>query len=304
MWEMLARNGRRPMAKRGAGGRVDEAEQATFKPDLLAGKTAFISGGTSGINLGIAKRFTSLGARVAVLGRNAEKAHAAAAEIDSACGAAGTLALTADVRDYAALDSALATAAAELGKLDILIAGQAGNFPALALGMSANAFKAVIDIDLIGTFNVFRAGHRHLSIPGASLIAITAGQAVRPIPLQSHVCAAKAGVNMIVKTLAIEWGPMGVRVNGISPGPIADTEGMRRLAPTPEAEQGATMANPLRRFGRKDEIGDAAVFLCSPAGAYVTGTILDVDGGSGAGSAAGLGRGGEPVNAGGGLARA
>jgi NAD(P)-dependent dehydrogenase (short-subunit alcohol dehydrogenase family) len=283
---------------------MDEAAQTTFRPDLLAGKTAFISGGTSGINLAIAKRFTRLGARVAVLGRNSDKARAAAAEIDAECGGGGALALTADVRDYAALDMALATAAGELGKLDILIAGQAGNFPALALGMSANAFKAVIDIDLIGTFNVFRAGHQHLVIPGASLIAITAGQAVRPMALQAHVCAAKAGVDMIIKTLAIEWGPMGVRVNGISPGPIADTEGMRRLAPTAESEAAATRGNPLRRFGRKDEIGDAAVYLCSPAGAYVTGTILDVDGGSGAGSAAGLGPMGELATAGGGLARA
>jgi NAD(P)-dependent dehydrogenase (short-subunit alcohol dehydrogenase family) len=267
---------------------MPETVQATFKADLLAGKTAFISGGTSGINLGIAKRFASLGARVAVLGRNPDKARLAAGEIDAACGVEGALALTADVRDYAAVEAALATAAAELGKLDILIAGQAGNFPALALGMSANAFKAVIDIDLIGTFNLFRAGHQHLNLPGASLIAITAGQAVRATPLQSHVCAAKAGVNILLKTLAIEWGPMGIRVNGISPGPIADTEGMRRLAPTPEAEAAVRASAPLGRFGQTDEIGDAAVFLCSPAGQYVTGTILDVDGGTGAGSASSI----------------
>ena len=264
---------------------MSEANQTTFRADLLAGKTAFISGGTSGINLGIAKRFVSLGARVAVLGRNPEKAKRAAEEIDRECGVEGSLALTADVRDYGAVDAAFSTAVAELGKLDILIAGQAGNFPALALGMSANAFKAVIEIDLIGTFNLFRAGHQHLNLPGARLIAITAGQAVKPTPLQSHVCAAKAGINILVKTLAIEWGPMGITVNGISPGPIEDTEGMARLAPTPEAEAAVRVSAPLGRFGRKDEIGDAAVYLCSPAGQYVTGTILDVDGGTGAGSA-------------------
>jgi NAD(P)-dependent dehydrogenase (short-subunit alcohol dehydrogenase family) len=267
---------------------MPEAAQTTFKPNLLVRKTAFISGGTSGINLGIAKRFASLGARVAVLGRNPDKARRAAAEIDTECGVEGSLALTADVRDYGAVAAALATAAADLGDLDILIAGQAGNFPALALGMSANAFKAVIDIDLIGTFNLFRAGHQHLNLPGASLIALTAGQAVRATPLQSHVCAAKAGVNILLKTLAIEWGPMGIRVNGISPGPIEDTEGMARLAPTPEAEAAVRASAPLGRFGRKDEIGDAAVFLCSPAGQYVTGTILDVDGGAGAGSASSI----------------
>jgi NAD(P)-dependent dehydrogenase (short-subunit alcohol dehydrogenase family) len=248
----------------------------TFREDLLAGKTAFISGGTGGINLGIAKRFTSLGARVAVLGRNPEKA-ARAVE---------------DVRDYPALSAALSAAAGELGGVDILIAGQAGNFPALALGMSANAFKAVVEIDLIGTFNLFRAGHEHLRVPGASLIAITAGQAVRAMPLQAHVCAAKAGVNMLLKTLALEWGPMGIRVNGISPGPIAGTEGMARLAPTPEAEAAAVASVPLQRMGGIDEIGEAAVYLCSPAGAYITGTILDVDGGTGAGGVGGRRMGG------------
>jgi len=266
---------------------MDETIRSSFRPNLFQGKTAFISGGTSGINLGIAKRFAGLGASVAVLGRNPEKAAAAAREIEAEVVGARALALTADVRDYAAIETALATAAGELGKLDILIAGQAGNFPALALGMSANAFKAVIDIDLIGSFNLFRAGHQHLNLPGASLIALTAGQAVRPMALQAHVCAAKAGVNMLVKTLAIEWGPLGVRVNGISPGPIEGTEGMRRLAPTPESEARVRASAPLQRFGRVEEIGDAAVYLCSPAGAYVSGTILDVDGGTGAGSAAG-----------------
>jgi NAD(P)-dependent dehydrogenase (short-subunit alcohol dehydrogenase family) len=263
--------------------------QSTFAPDLLHGKTAFISGGTSGINLGIAKRFVQLGARVAVLGRNPEKAARAAKEIDEA-GGSGALGLTADVRDYPAVEAAMAAAVQTLGGFDILIAGQAGNFPALALGMSANAFKAVVEIDLIGTFNLFRAGHQHLNLPGASLIAITAGQAVRPTPLQSHVCAAKAGVNILVKTLAIEWGPLGVRVNGISPGPIADTEGMARLAPTPDSEAAVRAGTPLGRFGRKDEVADAAVYLCSPAGAYVTGTILDIDGGTGAGSRTAMAR--------------
>ena len=256
------------------------APQTTFRPDLLAGKVALIAGGTSGINLGIAKRFTALGARCAVLGRNPEKARAAAAEIDAETGTAGALALTADVRDYAAVEAAMATARAELGQFDILIAGQAGNFVAPALGMSSNAFKAVVDIDLIGSFNLFRAGHQHLNLPGASLLAITAGQAIKATPLQAHVCAAKAGVNILIKTLALEWGPMGVRVNGISPGPIADTEGMARLAPGADATAAVERAAPLQRMGRKDEIGDAAIYLCSPAGAYITGTILDVDGGT------------------------
>jgi NAD(P)-dependent dehydrogenase (short-subunit alcohol dehydrogenase family) len=248
---------------------------ATFAPDLLRGKTAFVAGGTSGVNLGVAHRFADLGARVAVLGRKPDKAQAAAAEIGR-----GARAYTADVRDYPAVEAALAQAAGELGPFDILLAGQAGNFVAPALGMSANAFKAVVDIDLLGTFNLFRAGWEHLVRPGASLIAITAGQAVNPTALQSHVCAAKAGINMLVKCLALEWGPMGVRVNAITPGPTENTEGMARLAPTEALRAAVRDDTPLRRYGRADEIGDAAVYLSSPAAAYVTGTVLDVDGGS------------------------
>ena len=107
-------------------------------------------------------------------------------------------------------------AAETFGGLDIVIAGQAGNFYAPVLGMSASAFKSVIDIDLQGTFNLYRASFEYLRTPGASLIAITAPEAVKPLPFQSHVCAAKAAVNMLTKCLAIEWGPVGIRVNGIS----------------------------------------------------------------------------------------
>src|SRR5688572_11646202 len=144
----------------------------TFRDNLLAGKTAFVAGGTSGINLGIAKRFAQLGARVAVVGRNPEKAKNAAAEIG-----AEAMGLSADVRDYAAIRGALEATVAEFGKLDIVVSGAAGNFLAPAVGMSANAFRTVVDIDLNGTFNVFRACHDLLNVPGASLIAITAGQA-------------------------------------------------------------------------------------------------------------------------------
>ncbi len=248
-----------------------------FRANLFAGKTAFIAGGTSGINLGIAKRLAGLGARVTVVGRNPEKATAAAAEIG---GADVALGLSADVRIYQSVEEALQKAVDTFGKLDIVVSGAAGNFVAPALNMSANAFRTVVDIDLNGTFNVFRACYEHLNRPGASLIAITAGQAVNASMMQAHACAAKAGINHLCRVLAMEWGPSGVRVNGISPGPIADTEGMARLAPTKKAEEALTGRIPLRRYGTKDEIGDAATFLCSDAARYVTGTILDVDGGS------------------------
>ena len=120
--------------------------------------------------------------------------------------------------------------------------------------------------------------------PGAALIAITAGQAVHPMSFQIHACAAKAGVNMVVKCLALEWGPAGVRVNGISPGPIADTEGMRRLA-DPAQEKALKARLALRDYGTKGDIAEAALYLASPAAKYVTGAILNVDGGTDLGDA-------------------
>jgi NAD(P)-dependent dehydrogenase (short-subunit alcohol dehydrogenase family) len=250
----------------------------TFREDLLAGKVAFVAGGTSGINLGIARRFAELGAKVAVCGRDPDKAGRAAEAIGN-----GALGLSADVRDFGAIRGALETTSERFGKLDIVVAGAAGNFLAPALGMSANAFKTVVDIDLLGTFNTFRACHDLLNLPGASLIAITAGQADQAMALQIHACAAKAGINQVVRTLAIEWGP-DVRVNGISPGPIAGTEGMERLSP-PGMREASESRIPLKRWGEIGEIAEAAAFLCSPAASYITGTILDVDGGSSVGDA-------------------
>jgi NAD(P)-dependent dehydrogenase (short-subunit alcohol dehydrogenase family) len=249
-----------------------------FDKNTLQDKVAFIAGGTSGINLGIAKGMAEVGAKVAVLGRNTDKANAAAQEISDAFGGTA-IALSADVRDPDQVSAALEETVAQLGKIDILISGAAGNFPAPALAINPKGFKTVVDIDLIGTYNVFHLGFNHLN-PGASLIAITAPQAVVPMPFQAHVCAAKAGINMLVKCLAAEWGPAGIRVNGISPGAINDTEGADRLAPEGPMRDAMISKVPMRRFGEKQEIADAAIYLSSSVGSYVSGTILTVDGGT------------------------
>jgi NAD(P)-dependent dehydrogenase (short-subunit alcohol dehydrogenase family) len=233
----------------------------TFRPDLLAGKVAFVAGASSGINLRIAERFAAAGAKVAILSRSEEKISAAAAVIQSQGGDA--LGLAADVRDYDAVAAALQQAREHFGELDIVLSGAAGNFVAPALGMSANGFRTVVD----------------------SLISITAPQAVKPQVYQSHVCAAKAGVNMLTQCLAMEWGPAGVRVNAVSPGPIGDTEGMARLAPTPEIAARYKAQLALRGYGAKDDIADTCLFLCSDAACYITGAIIDCDGGTSLGDA-------------------
>jgi NAD(P)-dependent dehydrogenase (short-subunit alcohol dehydrogenase family) len=248
-----------------------------FRDRLLQDKTAFLTGGGSGITLRIAERFAEHGARVALLGRKPDKLDAAVQGIAAAGGVAAGF--SADVRDYAAIADALSRARQQFGELDIVVCGAAGNFPAPALGMSPNGFKSVVDIDLLGTFHTCRAAYEHLRKPGASILAISATHAFTPIPLQSHVCAAKAGVDMLCKTLAVEWGPSGVRVNLLTPGPVDDTEGMRRLAPTEEARRRVAESVPLQRFATKDEIADLALFLCSNAAAYITGAVFVCDGG-------------------------
>ncbi|WP_304171785.1 SDR family oxidoreductase [Phenylobacterium aquaticum] len=258
---------------------------SAIKDGYLKGKVAFVAGASSGINLGIAQRLADAGAKVTIISRSAEKIAAAAKTITDAGHEA--LGIACDVRDFAAVDAALATAVEKFGKIDIVVSGAAGNFVAPALGISPNGFKTVIDIDLMGTFHVLRASFQYLNRPGASLISITAPQGSRPSLYQAHVCAAKAGINMLTQCLAMEWGPAGVRVNAISPGPIAETEGMARLATTPEAEERVKSRIALRGYGEKIDIAEAVIYLSSDSGRYITGTIMNVDGGSELGDAGG-----------------
>lgn len=253
-----------------------------FRERAFAGRTVFVAGGSSGINLGIARRFAEMGARVALISRSEERIAAAARTIADmgADTGAEAIGMAADVRDYPAVERAFRAAADHFGPIDVVVSGAAGNFLAPAVGLSANAFRTVVEIDLIGTFNVLRASFDHLRKPGASLISITAGQAKRPLMFQAHASAAKAGVNNLTETLAMEWGPAGVRVNAISPGPIGETEGMARLAPSPEATAALKGRIPLRDYGTKRDIADAALFLASDHARYVTGAVLEVDGGS------------------------
>jgi NAD(P)-dependent dehydrogenase (short-subunit alcohol dehydrogenase family) len=247
-----------------------------FSKDLFAGKTVFVTGGGSGINLGIARNFAALGANLAICGRTQEKLDAAAEELKAL--GARVCPVVADVRDMAALEAAVARIAADLGPIDVLVAGAAGNFLVPAERLSANGFKTVVDIDLLGSFNAARAAFEQLKSTRGSILFISAGQAFTPYAFQVHVAAAKAGIDMMMRNLALEWGPYGIRVNSIAPGPIEGTEGMKRLADPKLLAQFARTI-PLQRLGTVDDIGQLAVFLASPLAAYVTGTLVVADGG-------------------------
>lgn len=249
-------------------------------------KVVFVSGGSSGINLGIATAFAKEGAKVAILSRSQEKIDSALRQLKEHGGEA--LGFAADVRDFDAVESALKSTAEQFGEIDILISGAAGNFVAPAEQLSANGFKTVVDIDLHGTFHVMRAAFAYLKKPGASIINISAGQSWLPMPGQVHVCAAKAGIDQITRTLAMEWGPYGIRINSIAPGPIEGTEGMARLAPTEKSFKAWTRAVPLGRFGQLEDISNAALFLCSDKASFITGVVLSVDGGLALGGGGGL----------------
>ncbi|PID33667.1 MAG: short-chain dehydrogenase [Thiotrichales bacterium] len=240
-------------------------------------KTVFVAGGTSGINFGIAENFAAAGANVAVMSRSEDKVNTAVEKLQSH--GVKALGFSADVRDYEAVEKALNETEKTFGKIDILISGAAGNFPALANDMSPNAFKSVVDIDLLGSYHVLRAAWPFLQKPGASVINISAPQAFVPMQLQSHVCAAKAGVDMLTRVLAMEWGADKIRVNSIVPGPIQDTEGMARLAPSQTMVDAVKKSVPMQELGTTDDIANAAMFLSSPIAHYISGVVLPVDGG-------------------------
>ena len=241
------------------------------------GRHVFVAGGSTGINFGIAQAFARAGAKLSLISRSADKLATAVTQLE----ALGTEALgqPADVRQPAALEAAYTAAVARFGPIDVLVSGAAGNFLAQALEMSPNAFKTVVDIDLLGSFNVVRLAHAHLRQPGACVIQISASQAFTPTPYQAHVCAAKAGVDMLTQVLALEWGAQGIRINSIVPGPIADTEGLRRLAPGDDALAAMAQRVPLRRLGRTEDIARMAMMLASDWGSYITGAVIPVDGG-------------------------
>ena len=247
-----------------------------FAENILQGKVAFVTGGATGITGGVARALAEHGAHLAITSRKEENLIAKKQFIEENGGKC--FAVAADVRDYEAVEKAIAQTVEHYGHIDIVVNGAAGNFLCAADQLSANGFGTVVDIDTKGTFNVCRAAFEELKKSRGQIINISATLHYLATPMQIHVSAAKAGVDAITRNLSVEWGRHGIRVNGIAPGPIEDTEGMKRLVPDAVKAMIAKKI-PIGRFGRIADIENAALFLASDAASYINGVTLVVDGG-------------------------
>jgi peroxisomal 2,4-dienoyl-CoA reductase len=265
--------------------------RSVFRDDLFEGQVALITGGGSGIGRGIADTLAALGAHVVLASRKLERVEAAAAEIRAAGGRAS--AVTVDVRDPERVAEMVATVRGAQGRIDLLVNNAAGNFYAPSETLTPNAWKSVIEIDLYGTFFCSQAVLPVMRAQGGgSIINISMTLHYRGWPLMAHATAAKAGIDALTKTLALEWAPYGVRMNAVAPGPIP-TEGVRKAFTPPPSAEGvpdvfaiekamegyARTSIPLQRWGAPADIANMVAFLASPAGAWITGAIMVVDGG-------------------------
>ncbi|MCV7178592.1 SDR family oxidoreductase [Mycolicibacterium sphagni] len=247
-----------------------------FRADLLAGKVALVTGGATGLGLEVARLLGAHGARVAICSRKEPNLEVAVTRLRG--NGIDAMYSVCDVRKPDEVAATMQRVLAQFGHLDIVVNNAAGNFPAPISGLSANGFKAVVDIDLLGTYNVSKAAyeawlHQH----GGAIVNISAATQYRGMALQAHVVSAKAGVDALSRACAIEWGADGIRVNVVAPGAMAGTEGVARIA---GGELGAMPHIPLQRAGSTTEVAQAVLFLASDAASYMTGAIVVVDGGA------------------------
>lgn len=246
-----------------------------FQAGLLKDKTFVITGGGTGLGAEMARRFAGLGAHCVLLGRRKEKLDEVAAQIEKAGGEASTH--SCDVRDFAAVQEV----AGRVPRVDGLVNNAAGNFLTAAEDLSANGFKAVVDIVLNGTFHCTSAFGRRMieSGKGGAIVNIVTTYAWMGSAFVLPSACAKAGVLAMTRSLAVEWAAYKIRVNAIAPGPVPTEGAFSRLMPDPSLEEMARNRVPLKRFGTPREIADAATFLMSEGAGYVTGDCLTVDGG-------------------------
>jgi NAD(P)-dependent dehydrogenase (short-subunit alcohol dehydrogenase family) len=249
-----------------------------FRDDLLSDKTTIITGGGSGLGRSMAFTFAALGARVAVLGRRAEPLAGTVAAIRAAGGTAAGV--PCDVRDSGAVKAAFDAVEAELGPVNQLVNGAAGNFLSASEDLSDNAFNSVVQIVLYGSFYCTRELGRRLIArrSGGEVLSILTTYVSSGSAFVLPSAAAKAGVHAMTRSLAVEWAVYGIRLNAVAPGPFPTEGAFSRLVPGSDLEQQALRRVPSRRFGRHEELANLAAFLMSDASPYQTGDLVTLDG--------------------------
>ncbi|KAI1082794.1 hypothetical protein F5B20DRAFT_530367 [Whalleya microplaca] len=282
---------------------TSEYVSSVWKQGIFAGRVVFVTGGAGTICSAQTRALVHLGANACIIGRNQEKTEAAAADIATAREGAKVIGIGGcDVRDPEILVKAAERCVKELGAIDFVIAGAAGNFVAPISGLTSKGFKTVMEIDVLGTYNTVKATIPYLiesaarnpnpsqnGLTGGRIIYVSATFHYAGMPLQAHVMAAKASVDSIMASVALEYGPFGVTSNVIAPGGIVGTEGMERLSSSKVDLKTAGSGVPIGRFGTIRDIADATVYLFSDAGNYVTGDVLVVDGAEWRNRAVGVG---------------
>lgn len=253
-----------------------------FSSDLLKGKRALITGGATGLGKAMAQRYLQLGATVYICGRREEVLQDAVKDLSPQATSGKIESFRCDVRELAAVEESVARIW-EAGPLDILVNNAAGNFLARTEDLSPRAFEAVIGIVLTGTINMtMTVGRRWLAEKRAGTMlnivatyASTGSGSGYVVPS----AMAKAGVLALTRSLAVEWGPRGIRMNAIAPGPIPTEGAFSRLMPKKEMEKLAVQRVPLRRFGTPEEIANLAAYLVADGSAYINGEVVTMDGG-------------------------
>jgi 2,4-dienoyl-CoA reductase [(3E)-enoyl-CoA-producing], peroxisomal len=260
--------------------------ESVFRPDLLAGRVALVTGGGTGIGFGIASSLAAAGATVAIASRKPDHLEAAATKLRAA--GANVSAVEVNVREPESVARMVGQVAEKHGRLDILVNNAAGNFYAPSASLSPNAWRAVVETDLYGTFYCCQAAYPLMKAQGAGrIVSISMTLHYRGWPLMAHATAAKAGVDALTRTLALEWARDRITVNAVAPGPIP-TEGVKKAFTPPGSdapdlfgmEKYVAESIPLGRWGTPDDIGQMVTFLASPAGDWITGTVMVVDGGA------------------------
>ncbi len=265
---------------------MSQMERQIFAPGLLAGKVALVTGGGTGIGFGIASCLARAGAAVAIASRKPEHLGAAAKQLEQH--GARALPVEVNVREPDSVARMVERVVGELGQVDILVNNAAGNFYTPSAELSPNAWRAVIETDLYGTFYCCQAAYPALKAAGAGrIISISMTLHYRGWPQMAHATAAKAGVDALTRTLALEWARDRITVNAVAPGPIP-TEGVKKAFTPPNAEAPdlfrmdsyARRSIPAGRWGTPEDIGQMVTYLASPAGEWITGAIFVVDGGA------------------------